>query len=74
MSRVRVLNRDDCCAERAIPLVVEVSLDRHGWHEVARRKDQFEDWTAKFSPVSARYVRLRVPRRSILHLKSVRIF
>ena len=74
ISKVRVLNREDCCAERATPLVVEVSNDRSSWHEVARRKESFDEWTARFSPLSARYVRLKVARRSFLHLRAVRVF
>jgi hypothetical protein len=74
LSKVRVLNRVDCCQERASPLVVEVSVDGKSWHEVARNKDTFSEWTARFSPLDGRYVRLKVPRRSILHLKAVRIF
>lgn len=74
VSKVRVTNRDDCCAERAVPLVIEVSGDGENWKEVARRKDTFEEWTARFSTVSARYVRLKVTRRAMFHLKQVRIF
>ena len=74
-SRVRVYNRRDCCAERVVPLVVEVSNDHRKWQEVARRQEQFEgDWTAKFSATSARYVRLRVDKRTMLHLHDVRVF
>ncbi len=74
VSQVRVINRQDCCAERATPLVVEVSTDGQRWQEVARRTDSFEKWTVSFPSVSARYVRLRVARRAMFHLKQVRIF
>ena len=72
-SKVRVINRRECCGERALPLVVEVSQDHHSWREVSRRVDGFQDWTARFAPVSARWVRVRTARRSMLHLNDVRV-
>jgi hypothetical protein len=68
-----VTNRDDCCLERAVPLVVEVSDDRKKWRTVARRADSFREWEGKFAPLKARYVRLRVDRHSILHLAKVSV-
>lgn len=70
---VEVINRSDCCAERSIPLVIEVSLDQKTWAEVARNDDGFSLWKARFPPRKARHVRLRVDRRSMLHLEDVRI-
>jgi hypothetical protein len=70
---VDVTNRSDCCPERAIPLVVEVSNDQQQWHEVARRVDPFSQWHAKFKPQKARYVRLRALRRTLLHLEKVAV-
>jgi hypothetical protein len=72
-SAVRVVNREDCCAERAVPLVVEVSVDQRDWRRVARRDEVFSSWLAEFSPVDARWLRLRVERQSYLHLASVRV-
>jgi hypothetical protein len=71
--RLEVVNRDDCCSERAAPLVAEVSSDHEKWSEVARKPDTFREWTAKFNPTTARYVRLRVDRRSTLHLVRVSV-
>jgi hypothetical protein len=70
-SVVEVTNRSDCCPDRAVPLVVEVGNDRQKWHEVARRTETFATWKASFAPQEARYVRLRVPRRTHLHLEKV---
>lgn len=67
-SRVVVKNRSDCCPDRAVPLALEVSDDRTTWREVARRDDTFSTWRADFPATRARYARLRVLRRSILHL------
>lgn len=71
--RVEVANRSDCCAERAVPLIIEVSLDDKHWIEVARRDAQFSNWTATFASKPARYVRLRVPRSTAFHLDQVAI-
>jgi hypothetical protein len=72
-SAVRVYNRVDCCGERSVPLVVEVSTDHQHWREVSRKNEVFEQWKARFSPVTARWVRLRVAGRSMLHLSNLRV-
>jgi hypothetical protein len=70
LHEVVVSNRSDCCDERALPLVVEVSDDRTRWTEVARRTEAFcRNLTIPFNETSARYLRLRVDRESFLHLE-----
>jgi hypothetical protein len=69
-----VRNRTDCCQDRTTPLVAEVSLDRSAWNTVALHEGYFITWTPSFPATSARYVRLRIPRVSALHLEEVRIF
>jgi hypothetical protein len=71
IARVEVINREDCCLERAVPLVVEVSNDHNTYQEVARRVETFREWETTFPPVSARYLRVKVDRRSTLHLVRV---
>jgi len=73
-SHLVVKNRSDCCPDRAVPLVLEVSDDRSTWREVARRDDTFSTWRVGFPATRARYARLRVLRRSILHLDSFDLF
>jgi|HubBroStandDraft_1064217.scaffolds.fasta_scaffold03588_7 F5/8 type C domain-containing protein len=73
VSRVIVRNRQDCCAERAVPLAIEVSRDGTSYTEVARRQDPFTEWDAKFRPVRARYVRAKALRRTILHFEGVAV-
>lgn len=68
-----VENRLDVGLERAMPLVLEVSSDAITWKEIARRDKVFETWKVKFPAQTARYIRAKVPRRSILHLVAVRI-
>lgn len=72
-SAVRAINRKDCCTDRGVPLVVEVSSDDVHWKEVARREPVFTSWLATFSPIDARYVRLHVAAKGILHLSAVRV-
>jgi hypothetical protein len=72
-SRARVINRKDCCADRAVPLVIEVSKDGSAWKEVSRNPTTFTNWLAKFAPVDARFVRLRSDRKTMLHLAQVRV-
>lgn len=74
IAEVSIVNRLDCCMERAIPLVVEVGADTQRWTEVARQTHPFVAWSAAFTPVEARYVRVRVARLSMLHLKSIQVF
>ncbi len=71
--QIEVQNRGDCCSERSVPLVAEVSKDGNQWTEVSRRTKEFVSWTARFRPATARYVRLRVPRVTTLHLQSVAV-
>jgi hypothetical protein len=73
IARVRIVNRDDCCIDRAVPLAVEVSDDRAKWRTVAQQKEAFRSADISFDPVKARFVRLRVTRRAALHLTSVTI-
>lgn len=73
-SELEVRNRADCCTERAVPLIVEVSDNEQSWREVLRRQDDFSSWKASFPKVTARFVRLRVGRSTNLHLKAVRLY
>lgn len=73
ISTVVVSNRRDCCKERAVPLVIEVSTDKKRWQEVARQSSTFDVWRADFPRVRARWVRLYVAQHSVLHLHAVRV-
>jgi len=72
-SAVKLVNREDCCADRATPLAFEVSLDHNKWHEVARRTEVFNTWTQDFAPQNARWVRVILLRKSALHLRRVSV-
>lgn len=71
--QVELRNRADCCSDRAVPLVVEVSTDDQNWTQVARRDTDFTTWSTSFTPRQARFVRLRVARASSLHLEDVQV-
>lgn len=75
LSSISVKNRTDCpgCADRAAPLVVEVSLDGEKWKEVARKGESFDSWSPSFPKTEARWLRLRAEKKTYLHLKQVRI-
>lgn len=72
-SVVEVKNRRDCCQDRALPGLIEVSTDHQHWKEVSRRTESFNEWRAVFKPTTARYVRFRVGRRSVLHLAGIAV-
>jgi hypothetical protein len=72
-SGLYIKNRTDSMPDRVVPLVVEVSDDAKAWRTVIRREEPFRTWTASFPTVTARYVRLRIDRRSTLHLEMVEI-
>jgi hypothetical protein len=69
--KLEVTNRTDCCSERTVPLVAEISDDRATWTEIGRRDAEFTTWVLTFSPKKARYLRLRIARHSTFHLKDV---
>jgi hypothetical protein len=71
LHRIEVANRSDCCGERTLPLVVELSLDENNWQEAARVAEPFTVWKGSLEGRTARYVRLRVARHSTLHLAGV---
>ncbi len=72
-SSLTIRNRSDCCADRAVPLVVEVSNDRISYRELARQRTTFSVWKPKLEPQVARYVRLRVLRYAYFHLEEFQV-
>jgi len=74
VSSVRVRNRLDCCQDRAVPLLVEISDESRAFVEVARKDEAFDVWELELpSRPSARFVRLRAHASTILHLNEVEI-
>ena len=77
IDRVAVHNRVDGWFDDCLPLVVELSSDGKTYKEIARRETHFDGnppWIVHASGERARYVRLRVARRSYLALSEVEVF
>ena len=75
ISRVVVYNRTDCCQARAVPLRIDVSTDGKEFTEVALRTEPFQtDFTAEFSRVKARYVRLTDLSPTFFHLNEGEVY
>jgi len=73
IKRIEITNRTDCCAERASPIVAEVSTDRTNWMQVGQRETEFSRWTINFAPRTARYVRVRLIGMKTFHLNKVAV-
>ena len=77
ISDAEVFGRHDCCFDQAIPLAFEVSDDGETYRTLATKTDPFVSllpWIVKPLQVEARYVRVRVLRRSILALTEVVVY
>ena len=72
-SSLTIRNRADYGPDAALPLVVEASDDGKQYRELARRTEAFLTWRPSFTKARARYVRLRVPKKTYLHLDSVQV-
>jgi hypothetical protein len=72
--RLEITNRRDCCQERAVPLIVELGTDKKTWTDAGRVTKDFDEIDLDVSQQRARYVRLSVPRKSLLHLDDVRVY
>jgi hypothetical protein len=53
---------------------MELSVDGAHWKRVHYQRAVFASFTASFPKTKARYVRLRVDRRSAFHLLRVAVF
>lgn len=76
-TKVKVHNQRDgeqFVLDRAVPLVLEVGDDQRTWRVLAQQNEPFSVWTANLEPTTARYVRLRSPRLTYLHLEAVQVF
>jgi hypothetical protein len=70
---VLIKNRADCCAERSMPLNVEV-FDGARWNLIAQRRSPFSVWEYDVPPVRARRVRVRLAGTGYLHLRRISIY
>lgn len=68
---IELVNRRDCCEDRALPLAVDVSPDGKEWKEVFRRSEPFNEVRQKVGPMYVRAVRVRALKKTWLHLERV---
>jgi hypothetical protein len=68
-----IVNRSDCCEERAIPLNVE-ALVRGNWKLIAQRRAPFTAWKYDVDPIHTSRVRVRLPGHGFLHLKRISVY
>jgi hypothetical protein len=77
IDRVKVFGRSDCCFDQSIPIVLEISDDGVNYREVATRTENFSDyspWVVPCQGAAARYVKLRVQRRTYLVVNEVEVY
>jgi hypothetical protein len=77
ITSVKVYNRGDGWFDDSLPLVVELSADGQNYYPIGRRETHFDQdppWVIDAQKHRARYVRLRVDRRSYLALSEVEVF
>jgi hypothetical protein len=68
---IEITNREDCCEDRAAPMVVEASLDAQSWTEIAKRDQEFSTWRIDLPPTTARYLRFKLHKHTALHLRDI---
>jgi hypothetical protein len=77
IKEVRVHNRVDGWFDDGLPFVAELSTDGKTFTEIGRREDHFEGdppWIVDAHGQLARYVRIRVARKTYLALSEVEVF
>jgi hypothetical protein len=77
IEKVDVYNRVDGWFDDCLPLVVEFSTNGASYSEIGRRDEHFDPdapWVVAGHQRVARFVRLRVARRSYLALSEVEVF
>jgi len=73
VKKVVVYNRETNPA-RAVPLTLELATEPGQFHEVARRSEVFDVWTAEVPAQQARYVRLKLLKKEFFHLAEIEVY
>lgn len=74
IERVIVRQRLDCCQNQGLPMVIELAGEDKQWRQVAEKTTPFDSWVARFSPQTARWVRIRSTAKSTaIQVREVRI-
>lgn len=73
---IEIVNRIDCCWERAGHVTIETSEDGMHFEEVARRQAAHpaRRWDRRFSPRRARWLRVTSSEKTPLHFADLRVF
>jgi F5/8 type C domain len=74
---IKVFGRGDCCYDQSVPLALEVSDDGTTFRQIADRTTSFSEanpWVIRPDGVTARFIRLRTQRRSVLVLSEVEVY
>jgi hypothetical protein len=75
LHRVDVYNRIDCCQERSVPLVLQVSTDGKDYRTVSRMPRKFDLWSVPMpSRTTGRFVRLLHEEANFSHLSEVEVY
>jgi hypothetical protein len=76
INRVKIFGRTDCCFDQSVPLALEASDDGISFRKIAERTEPFsgpDPWVVRNAQAEARFLRLRVERRSYLVLSEVEV-
>lgn len=73
ISAITLKNRADCCAERGLPLIVEVAGSDKAWKQLGLKTEKFDQWVLHFPPQSARYLRLRSTANTVLQFRDIQV-
>lgn len=77
LTEIKIFGRHDCCYDQSVPMLCEVSADGEQFDGVATKSEPFEQiepWVISPKGVSARYVRVRTLRESVLVLSELEVY
>jgi hypothetical protein len=74
VTAVRIVNRLDCCRDRADDIRIEVGADTERFETVSKRTKEFRSWLARFPARRARFVRVLGKANEPLHLADLQVF
>jgi hypothetical protein len=77
LERIEAYGRGDCCFDQSVPLALELSDDGLNFETIATRElafSQYQPWVIRPRQHTARFVRLRTLRRSVLVLGEVEVY
>lgn len=71
---IDIVNRTDCCKDRASHLAVEIGKDGKSFSRVAERQSAFDTWQVSVPEgTRTRYIRIMSLQRTMLHLARITV-